>query len=108
MNQSNINIPKGLTKCQVCGEYNGKVRKKDLNSVNPALQEELKESKGYSTVTCLCDGIPCPYCKKTQIHQPISNTYDAETNTVWHHPWFSAQAGCDNCRKQKYNPKLHP
>lgn len=86
---------KGLNKCKVCGEYKGKVKAKDLHWNGPVDANEI------ISVSCLCDGIICPRCKKNKIHRPISNSYAEETNEVWHHPWFMGQAGCDKCRKMR-------
>ncbi len=69
-----VPIPPGLTRCPVCGEYRG------------------------SNVTCLCEGILCRRCEKNRIHRPISNSYDPETNTIRHHPWFSYLKPCNACR----------
>lgn len=89
-------IPKGLIKCPICGEYKGKTKAKNLNWDYPS---GIDLNKIIST-SCLCDGITCPKCHITKIHKPVSNQYDQETNTIWHSPWFAAQAGCDNCRKK--------
>lgn len=78
-------IPKGLFKCKKCGEYKG------------AVTEEGEDVM----VSCLCDGILCPKCKKNKIHRPISNSYDPETNDIVHYPYFSGMMGCGECRKSQ-------
>lgn len=94
-------IPKGLDKCEKCGEYKGSVMEKDLNWDDSFNKEKLGKSEEYLTVSCLCDGILCYKCKKNKIHRPISNSYDPETNRVWHHPYFTGMVGCAECRKNK-------
>lgn len=91
-------IPKGLIKCPICGEYKGKTKAKNLNWDYPS---GIDLNQIIST-SCLCDGIICPKCHITKIHKPVSNQYDQETNTIWHSPWFAAQAGCDNCRQKNH------
>lgn len=99
-------IPKGLHKCQRCGEYKGQGREKDLFPPD-RLGYETKGGLGYFEVSCLCDGILCPKCKKNKIHRPISNYYDEESNSIWHVPHFVGQFGCAKCRKQNL-PILYP
>lgn len=117
-------IPKGLYKCEVCGEYKGKVLKRDLNwgdddvdvveSIKrvtgrdqndlekdlSAIRDAQRQSEEITTVSCLCDGILCPRCKKNKIHRPISNSYDPESNTIGHWPYFTGMMGCEKCRKK--------
>lgn len=81
-------IPKGLRKCGECGEYKGQMIEKD---------EEL------ITISCLCEGILCTKCRKNKVHRPISNYYDKESNSIWHVPYFVAQFGCAECRKNNDN-----
>lgn len=89
-------IPQGLVKCPVCGEYNGSVLQRDLNQLRHASNDDTK----ILTVRCLCSGIICPKCKKNRIHRPTSNSYDPETNEVWHNPWFMGMVGCRQCRRK--------
>ena len=81
-----IKIPKGLYKCEKCGEYRGEVKEK---------------GKEYLTVSCLCDGILCPKCKKNKIHRPISNSYDERGNDILHHPYFTGMTDCGECGEKK-------
>lgn len=90
-------VPEELHKCEKCGEYKGKVKKKDLNWDNSFNKEEAEKSEEYLTVSCLCDGILCPKCKKSKIHKPISNSYDEESNTIEHWPWFTGMRPCNEC-----------
>ncbi len=105
-------VPKGLTKCPVCGEYRGKVSGRDLtidvedldlNYYLDRVEYELRMSyrDDAYTVSCLCDGIPCPRCHKNKIHRPISNSYNEKANTVEHWPYFSGQIPCGECRSKK-------
>ena len=94
-------IPEGLHKCETCGEYKEKVMEKDLNWDGSYDKTEAEKSEEYLGVSCLCDGIVCPKCKKNKIHRPISNSYDPESNTIGHSPWFTGMMGCDECRKKK-------
>lgn len=94
-------VPNGLYKCEKCGEYKGSVKHKDLNWDGSVFDTaEVEESQKILTVSCLCDGILCPKCQKNKIHRPVSNSYDLETNTIEHWPWFTGMAGCEECRKK--------
>jgi|SRR3989344_2021737 len=94
-------VPKGLYKCEKCGEYKGSVMEKDLNWDDSFNKAGVEKSEKHLTVSCLCDGILCPICKKNKIHRPISNSYDPETNQIWHHPYFTGMMGCGKCREKK-------
>jgi len=96
---SKYKIPNGLYKCEQCGEYKGKVMEKDLNWDNYFNKAEVEKSEKYLTVSCLCDGIICPKCKKNKIHRPISNSYNVENNTIEHWPYFTGMMGCSECKK---------
>lgn len=99
MEKENQKIPDGFIKCEICGEYKGKTKKRNLNWNSPLADEEMDE---YTSVSCLCDGIPCPKCKKNKIHRPISNSYYEEGNFIEHWPYFSGLRSCDECiRKDK-------
>ena len=94
-------ISKGLIKCKVCGEYNGKIMKKYLNWGNDFFNNSPEEGEKLISVTCLCNGILCKKCKKNKIHRPVSNSYIKSSNSIEHWPWFTGMAGCDICRKKK-------
>lgn len=91
-------IPEGFIKCEVCGEYNGETKMKNLNWDDSFIKGSSEE---YISVSCLCQGIPCPKCKKNKIHRPISNSYSEEDNSIGHWPYFSGMRACDECRKEK-------
>jgi hypothetical protein len=91
-------IPKGLTKCKICGQFNGKVKERNLNWDVYFAQKDKESSDKYLAVSCLCDGILCPKCKRNKIPRPISNSYDEESNQVWHNPAFMGMAMCSECR----------
>ena len=91
-----MTIPEGLNKCPKCGEYHGQVKSRDLNWELPLIDEDPDR---IIKVTCLCDGITCPKCNKNKIHRPISNSYDEESNTIGHWPYFSGLMHCDECKK---------
>lgn len=91
-------LPGSIAKCEVCGEYRGEAKKKDINFTVPFRGEEGEQ---YISVSCFCDGISCPKCKKNKIHRPISNSYDPESNEIWHRPYFSGMRVCDECEKEK-------
>lgn len=87
-------IPEGFIKCEVCGEYNGATKMKNLNWGDSPTKSSSEE---YISVSCLCYGIPCHKCKKNKINLPISNSYYPEDNTVWHHPSFTGMRACSEC-----------
>jgi hypothetical protein len=88
---------KYFSKCEKCGEYNGRVKNKDLNWEGFFHKDEEEK---YTTLSCLCKGILCPRCKKNKIHRPISNSYDPKNNTIGHWPWFTGWMPCEECRKK--------
>ncbi len=96
LKNNSLQIPHGLVKCPVCSEYKGKTKAKNLNWDYPSGIDPNQ----IISISCLCDGIICPKCNITKIHKPISNQYDQETNSIWHSPWFAAQAGCQKCRNK--------
>ncbi len=98
---ANKKIPNGLSKCEICGEYKGRVVEKDLNWESYFDKENKKNSTEYLTVSCLCDGILCPKCKKNKIHRPISNYYYPEKNQIWHVPYFGGMIPCAECRERR-------
>lgn len=91
-------IPKGLVKCEVCGEYKGSVKENDLSWSDYSDKESVNNSEEILGVSCLCDGILCPKCKKNKIHRPISNSYDETDNSIGHWPYFTGMMGCEECR----------
>ena len=93
-------VPKGLNKCEQCGEYKGEVMEKDLNWEGSFHKERAEKSEEYLGVSCLCEGILCPKCKKNKIHRPISNSYDPETNQIWHYAYFTGMMSCSECRER--------
>lgn len=93
-------IPVRLRRCTRCGEYEGRglvetYRTEDVETV---------------IVTCLCDGIPCRFCKKNTIHRPCSNYFDEATGRVWHVPWFVGlfAVPCEECRANGVEATLLP
>lgn len=107
-----MRIPLGLEQCPVCGEYRGTVSGRDLNWNLEGLDESdeldriviemrLEDMGSEFTVTCLCDGIPCPRCHVNKIHRPISNSYDPETNEIGHWAYFTAMMPCPACRAKE-------
>jgi hypothetical protein len=91
---------KGLIKCKVCGEYNGKIMKKYLDWGNDFFNNSPEEGEKPISVTCLCNGILCPKCKENKIHRPVSNSYIESSNSIVHWPWFTGMTKCDVCRKK--------
>src|SRR6516162_2497313 len=81
----------GFVRCEACGEYNG-----STDEGNLARGKDRQRTGNIVTVSCLCHGIPCKHCGKLK-HRPISNSYDPETNTIWHTPHFAGSFGCAEC-----------
>jgi len=94
MSSRRKSLPPGFVRCKVCGEFNGSTDAKNLSG------RDDREA-GQISVTCLCHGIPCPRCKATLLHRPVSNTYYPESNEVWHWPWFTGMNGCVKCRSKR-------
>jgi hypothetical protein len=93
-------LPSGYVQCDVCGEFNGRTDPKNLS------WGDRYRPAGQISVTCLCHGIPCPRCKKTLIHRPVSNTYYPDVNEVWHWPYFAGLGGCTECRAMVLGDQL--
>jgi len=87
-----IKVPDGLSKCEVCGEYNGTAKWKELSEYPHTVKDD-----DYFSVSCLCQGILCHKCKQNKIHRPISNSYYEDENCIWHNPWFTGMRWCDEC-----------
>ena len=88
-------IPPGFTPCPTCGEFNGKT----LSSNWAGKRKDEKEK--LVSVSCRCKGFLCRGCGKNTIHRPISNSYEPESNTVGHWPWFTGMMQCRECREAK-------
>jgi len=95
--------PTGMKQCPVCGEYRGSVYARDLDWGGSAFPPN--EPYRIITSSCLCDGIPCPRCKKNKIHRPISNSYDPRRNCIEHWPYFSGMRPCRECREKEERGK---
>ncbi len=90
-------IPPGFVKCEVCGQYNGKTASLNLNwHVTDGIGPD-----DMTSVTCICHGIPCRGCGVNKIPRPISNTYDEETNSIGHWPYFTSMMLCHECYQKE-------
>lgn len=113
-----IRIPEGIQQCATCGEYRGRCTARDLDhgysaedlaGIPPRYAKAIVEGAAIMkppdekiiVVSCLCDGIVCPQCKKGRMHRPISNRYDPESNRVWHYPHLYYLRGCDACAAER-------
>lgn len=113
-----IRIPEGIQQCATCGEYRGRCKARDLHhgystedlaGIPPRYAKAISEGsenmrppdEKIIEVSCLCDGIVCPQCKKGRMHRPISNTYDPVRNEVWHFPHLYYLRGCDACAAKR-------
>lgn len=92
--EDQLPLPPGYVQCDVCGEFNG-----STDAMNLSWGDRLRGERKIS-VRCLCQGIPCPRCKTTLIHRPVSTTYYPETNEVWHWPYFAELIPCAKCRSK--------
>lgn len=82
-------IPKGLIRCEVCGEYKG-----------DCLDHELPGGEGELvpiSVRCLCEGLVCGDCGHGRVHRPISNYYNESRGEIIHVPYFMAGRKCASC-----------
>lgn len=113
-----IRIPEGIQQCATCGEYRGRCKARDLShgysaedlaGIPPRYAKVIVEGsenmrppdEKIIEVSCLCDGIVCPQCKKGRMHRPLSNTYDPVRNEVWHFPHLYYLRGCDACAAER-------
>ena len=72
-------VPKGLSRCTVCGEWKGRCL--DPNPLN--------WDEGLLTVQCRCDADSCRRCgEQVYHHKIISNYYDEKKREIWHIPWI--------------------
>lgn len=51
----------------------------------------------HLSATCICEGIPCRYCKTSKVRRPISNRFDESDGTVWHTSHFGSVSPCPEC-----------
>ena len=72
-----------------------RVRARDKRKTHLLVVDETAVGPG------LCHGIPCPRCKARLIHRPISNTFDPESNSIWHTPYFGGMMPCKECRAKE-------
>jgi hypothetical protein len=90
-------VPQGLFRCPVCSEWRGVTKAKEVFGPDSFFEDEDPERP--VSISCICDGIPCPRCKRNRIYRPISNQWD-ERNGFGHNPWFMGQAPCKMCRAE--------
>jgi len=76
-----LTIPDGLTRCPACGELRGL-------GVFP---------DGEIVIRCVCDGPLCRYCRENRIHRPISNYYSEHDRKAIHVPYFGYLKPCQTC-----------
>ena len=85
-------IPEGLTKCKVCGWYDGETTRGQFNNGGSSTEK--------ITISCLCKGLVCKKCGQTKIPRPCSNSYDEKSNTFGHWPYFiGMMTTCPDCRR---------
>lgn len=116
-------IPKEFIRCSDCGEFNGTTRARNLDwwteppdsygdvefsTEQKALLKKLRakilatqDPDQELTVSCLCHGPLCKTCGVIRIHGPGTNSYDEETNSIGHWPWFSGMVPCQRCRDRQ-------
>ncbi len=75
-----------------CGEFNGSTDASNLS------WSGSHQPVGEISVSCLCQRIPCPRCKKNLIHRPISNAYYPTSKRIEHSPYFAGLIVCSECR----------
>ena len=95
-----MRIPKGLERCDVCGECKGAVKEKDL----PKGHRWFKtgDPERLTQVLCICEGTRCKVCGRRAIHRPCSVLYDEGNGKFWYVPGFIVWAlVCDRCRSRR-------
>ena len=93
-------IPPGFSRCPECGEFNGQTLAKYLDWPFSMINPPPPPDKMIG-VSCLCNGILCGRCKKNKVHRPISNSYEEDTNTIGHWPYFTGMMPCRECRAKE-------
>lgn len=73
----------GLTRCPECNEFKG----------------TCMAEGGEVRLLCICDGIACKRCGKTNIRRPISDYFNEADGRIWHSPYFMGWVPCGECRK---------
>ena len=91
-------IPPSLVRCDICGDYRGEAKWKELDHCADSFRED---DEMIVTFSCLCWGILCGRCKKNRIYRPISNTYNPKSNRLEHVPWFCGMMPCHECRRKE-------
>jgi hypothetical protein len=97
--------PPGFVRCQTCGEFNGKTRRRYLSRNPYAIDDSLDKPEDEISVTCRCSGPLCRYCGLHRVHRPVSNVYCEKENRVSHVPYFAGLAPCDFCAAQNRGPR---
>jgi hypothetical protein len=70
-------VPKGLTRCSVCGEWIGRCLWPD----------PLEWHKGTTRISCRCEANICSTCGEPVYEYKLSgNIYDEATGRIWHIP----------------------
>jgi len=87
----------GIVPVPVCSEWRGVTKAKEVFGPDSFFEDEDPERP--VSISCICDGIPCPRCKRNRIYRPISNQWD-ERGGFGHNPWFMGQAPCKMCRAE--------
>ena len=103
-------IPGGMEQCHVCGEYRGWAKAKELDWEDFDIDGNIVEGicpdpEEILTASCLCSGILCRRCQKNKIHRPTSNSYDPNSNSIGHWPYFSGMAPCKECAEREEEMK---
>ncbi len=87
-------VPEGLTRCQVCNQYQGVMALKEIPDPHGHYRDENPDTP--LRVQCICDGVLCPRCKIKLFHRPTSNVWTERGGFV-HVPAFRASFPCDEC-----------
>jgi hypothetical protein len=83
----------GVRRCERCGEIRGRF-----------LQALLL---GYGgTITCICEGLKCRYCKRNRVRRPLTNYIGDDSIGSRHTAWFGYLIPCRECQALGRGPKV--
>lgn len=91
-------VPDGLSRCSVCGEYQGVMALKDVPDPEGHYRDENPDSP--IRILCICDGVLCRRCHRNRFHKPGSRIW-AERGGIAFIPEWRDSFPCDECNEKR-------